>query len=472
MHLIHPSSFSVLLVDDEPEILNGLRLALLSGGINHTILCEHAKDVMSILESQKIGVVLLDLWMPDISGQELLPQVMEAFPDLPVIVVTGINEVDTAVACMKNGAFDYLVKPVEKDQLVNVTLRAIELHELRKENARLKHRVLSRSLDYPEAFSDVVTTHPSMLSIFQYLEAIATSRYPVLITGETGVGKELIARALHTVSRVTGPFVAVNSAGLDDNIFADTLFGHKKGAFTGAEEQRKGMIEQAQGGTLFLDEIGELSIASQLKLLRLLQERQYFPLGSDMPKRMNARVVVATNQNLAAQLKAEKFRKDLFYRLRTHQIQVPPLRERREDIPILLGHILEKTCREMNKKKPKVPKELYAVLAAYAYPGNVRELEAMIVDALANHHGDTLPLKNFLAATKTPSNTIEIHQTVEAAACERAFVFPKTLPTLRNMENLLVQEAMERANNNQTVAARTLGISRQALNRRLHHKKS
>jgi DNA-binding NtrC family response regulator len=281
------------LVDDEEQALKSFEMVLRSASMNNFISCHDSRDVMPLLHSRDIEVMLLDLRMPHISGEELLPKIISDYPEVPVIIVTGANDVETAVKCMQQGAFDYIVKPAEKSRLVASTRRAVEIRELQRENRLLKTHVLSNKLDTPEAFSEIITISTGMRSIFQYVEAIAASPRPVLITGETGVGKELIARAVHRLSHRTGAFVPVNVAGLDDNVFADTLFGHKKGAFTDAREARSGLVEQAAGGTLFLDEIGDLNTASQVKLLRLLQEGEYFPLGSDLAKRSNARIVVA-----------------------------------------------------------------------------------------------------------------------------------------------------------------------------------
>ena len=285
---------------------------LLFAGINNIIRYQDSREVMPLLSRQEIEVMLLDLSMPHITGEELLSLITKDFPEIPIIIITGSNDVDTAVACMKSGAFDYMVKPVEKSRLISGVKRAIEIRELQRENRLLKARVLSDQLQHPEAFSEIVTRHGTMRSIFQYIEAISISPQPVLITGETGVGKELVARAIHTLSNRKGNFVPVNVAGLDDNVFADTLFGHNKGAFTGADQPRSGLIEQASGGTLFLDEIGDLHPTSQVKLLRLLQDGEFFPLGADIAKHSDARVVVATNQNLQTLQESGKFRKDLY----------------------------------------------------------------------------------------------------------------------------------------------------------------
>jgi DNA-binding NtrC family response regulator len=368
---------------------------------------------------------------------------------------------------MKQGAFDYIVKPVEKSRLVSSVKRGIELRELHRENQQLKARILSDRLSRPEAFADIITISPAMRSIFQYIEAIAPSPRPVLITGETGVGKELVARAVHTLSNRKGSFTPVNVAGLDDHVFADTLFGHKKGAFTGAMEGRPGLLERAGGGTLFLDEIGDLSAVSQVKLLRLLQEGEYLPLGSDLAKRSDARIVVATNQDLEAARNSGRFRKDLYYRLCGHRLQIPPLRERPEDLPVLLEHFLEKAANSLGKKKPTPPEELLKLLAAYHFPGNIRELESMVYNAVSIHTAGKLSMDAFKSDIfKTqPGLAGEAARPIDAG--DGAMVFPDPLPTLKQAEQLLVDEALRRSSGNQAIAAMMLGITRQALNKRL-----
>jgi len=295
--LVYPD-FPVILVDDEVQALNSFELTLRSANMNHFLRVQDSREVMDLLCGQEVEVMLLDLRMPHVSGDELLPKIIDGYPEIPVIIITAANDVDTAVKCMQLGAFDYIVKPVEKSRLISAVKRAVDLRHLQRENRMLKAHVLGDTLQNPGAFAEIITASTAMRAIFQYVEAIGASPRPVLITGETGVGKELMARAVHAVSRRQGAFVPVNVAGLDDNVFADTLFGHKKGAFTDAQEPRNGMIEQASGGVLFLDEIGDLSTVSQVKLLRLLQDGEFFPLGSDMAKRTDARIVVATNQDL------------------------------------------------------------------------------------------------------------------------------------------------------------------------------
>ena len=457
----------VMLVDDEIQALDSFELALRSGNVNNFIRCQDSRDVISLLAEQEIEVMLLDLRMPHLSGEELLPQVTSDFPHVPVIVITGADDVETAVRCMKAGAFDYIVKPVERSRLVASVKRAIELRELRRQNQLLKAHVLSDQLQNPEAFSEIITTSKIMRSIFQYIESIATSPQPVLITGATGVGKELVARAVHTISNRQGDFIAVNVAGLDDSVFADTLFGHRKGAFTGADQTRTGLAEKASGGTLFLDEIGDLSPASQVKLLRFLQEGEFFPLGSDVAKRSDARIVVATNQELETLQDSGTFRKDLYYRLRIHHVHIPPLRERREDLPLLLNHFLEKAAKMLGKKKPTPPKELITLLGAYHFPGNIRELESLIFDAVSKHTTGKISTKVFkeYISQKHPAFSTDSKEMVQKET--PLLSFSEQLPTLKQAEQLLISEAMKRSDSNQAIAAMHLGISRQALNRRL-----
>jgi len=460
-------SFGVLLVDDEEAWLRSLSMTLgLSGGISNIVRCPDSRQVLEILSKGGIGLVLLDLNMPNLSGEELLSLIVEQYPEIPVIVISGLNQVETAVECMKRGGFDFFVKTVEEERLVQGVQRAIRMIELQRENREIQSRFLNDRLDHPEVFADIVTVDPALRAIFRYIEAVSRSSQPVLITGESGVGKELVARTIHRLSRHREKMVSVNVAGLDDNVFSDTLFGHTRGAFTGAEVPRRGMIEQAAEGTLFLDEIGDLSIPSQVKLLRLLQEGEYFPLGSDVPKRMNARVVVATHHDLAGKQAVGQFRKDLYYRLCAHHVHIPPLRERPGDIPALLDHFLGEAARELGKKKPTVPKELSVLLGNYPFPGNVRELRSMVYDAMSLHESRMLSMDSFKRAMdKQGFGPAE--RNAAAAAPGSVFVVTEPLPALHDIIDLLVLEALQRAGGNQSIAARLIGISQPALSKRL-----
>jgi DNA-binding NtrC family response regulator len=459
-------SFGILLVDDEVAWLRSLSLTLERAGLSRIVTCQDPRLVLELLAKDDLGVVLLDLTMPQLHGEELLTRISAEYPQVSVIVVSGMNQVETAVRCVKLGAFDYYVKTDGEDRLLAGVQRAVRMQELQRENLEVASRFLSGRPQKPEAFAAILTQDPVMQALFSYVEAVAKSPQPLLITGESGVGKELIARAAHALSGCKGPLVAVNVAGLDDTVFADTLFGHVRGAFTGADQPRKGMVEEATDGTLFLDEIGDLSISSQVKLLRLLQEGEYFQLGSDRPKKARARVIVATHQDLGAREKAGTFRRDLYYRLRTHRVRVPPLRERKRDLPILLEHFLEEAARSLGKKKPTAPKQLGQLLATHDFPGNVRELKAMVFDAVSQHRDRVLSMDSFLDGLG--------HRDARALESEEAknpFAGVEPLPDFDRALELLIDEAMERADGNQTQAARLLGITQSALSKRLSLRK-
>ena len=463
-------SFPVLLVDDEVRFLESVNFTLSAAGINNVKECQDSRDVMKVLSSQRVSVIVLDLFMPFVSGLELLPGITRDFPEIPVIMITAVNELDTAVECMKAGAYDYLVKPVDDERLITTVRRAIQFAEMRDENTLLRQYLMSDKIEHPEFFAEIITQNNTMRSIFQYIEAVGGTSLPILITGETGVGKELVARAIHKISRRKGDFTAVNVAGVDDKLFSDMLFGHKKGAFTGADQERKGMIERSAGGTLFLDEIGDLAIESQVKLLRLLQEGQYYSVGSDVPKISDARVVAATNRDIESLQESGQFRKDLYYRLEAHHIHIPPLRERPDDIPFLVDNFLKAAAISLKKKAPTPPKELLTLFSTYPFPGNVRELQGLINDAVSTHKSGILSMDSFRAkiSRKHRNPRTDAQSEVNPSG---GISFPEQLPALKEAERMLIEEAMKRANGNQAIAAELLGISRRALNNRLMRKK-
>ncbi|HET9597827.1 MAG TPA: sigma-54 dependent transcriptional regulator [Anaeromyxobacteraceae bacterium] len=457
-------SFAVLLVDDEPAWLRSVGLTLERAGLSRLVPCTDPRRVMEILAAEDVGVVLLDLTMPHLAGEEVLARIGAEHPGVAVIVVSGLNQVETAVRCMRAGAFDYHVKTDEEGRLVAAVMRAVRMQELQRENLEMTRRFLSGAVQHPEAFAEIVTQNRTMQSLFSYVEAVARSPQPLLVTGESGVGKELVAKAAHRLSGRKGQLVAVNVAGLDDTVFADTLFGHVRGAFTGADAPRRGLVEEAADGTLFLDEIGDLSIQSQVKLLRFLQEGEYFPLGADRPKKVKARVVVATHQDLAAKERAGAFRRDLYYRLRTHRVRVPPLRERLDDLPVLLDHFLAEAAQQLGKKRPTYPRQLVQLLATHPFPGNVRELKAMVFDAVSLHRERVLSMETFLDAVGRSSAAAP---PAEEDAASNPFAGMERLPTFDEAVALLVDEAMARADGNQTIAARLVGVTQPALSKRL-----
>ncbi len=456
----------VLLVDDEPGLLRSTSTALRASGIASVVTCDDSRLVLPLLEQRPIGVLMLDLSMPHMSGQRLLKEVTANFPEIPVIVVTATSDLEVAIQCMQEGAVDYLLKPADRDRMVSAVQRAFEMRALKAEVCSLRDMALSESSAAHDAFSGIATRSAQMLQIFRYLELVAGTAHPVFITGESGTGKELVARAVHRISQRAGPFVPVNVAGLDDNMFADTLFGHRKGSYTGANQEREGLVRHAAQGTLFLDEIGDLSVSSQVKLLRLLQDGTYYPLGSDDCMRSEARVVVATNCDVNRDVRSGKFRKDLYFRLSTHQVKLPALRARRADVPLLVGRFVEQAALDLAKPVPTVPREVLSLLMTYRFPGNIRELESMCQDAVAQHQGGMLSLHSFREAVTRSHYEFES----ESSAANTVLAehsWPEVLPTLEEAERALINEALRRADGNQGIAASILGISRQALNRRL-----
>lgn len=472
----------ILMVDDEPAWLHSLALSLkVSAGINHVIRCHDSRQAFDLLLEHDCRLVLLDLNMPHISGEALLDRIKQERPDVAVIIISGMNQIDTAIRCVKAGAADFFVKTDERERVVAGIMRTLKQQQVLSENRRLTARLLESRVQENPAFAPIITHSDQMRRIFAYLEAVASGQEPVLISGESGTGKELIARALHQLCCPQRPWVAINAAGLDDMVFSDTLFGHTKGAFTGADQQRQGLIDKAADGLLFLDEIGDLPQSSQIKLLRLLQEGEYFPLGSDQPRRARARLVFATNQQLAEKVEQGSFRRDLYYRLCAHLVELPPLRLRPEDLPLLAEHFVAEAARNFAKEPPAIPSELLRLLSGYTFPGNVRELRALFFDALSVHQGEVLALDRFLTTIGTRRKEDDQGKSTRcdrrndkhqlpasgARAGNDTVIFGADLPTLKEIGKLLVDEALARSGGNQSAAARMLGISPQALNKRL-----
>lgn len=458
----------ILLIDDDPVVLEIHATALESVGVKKVLTLTDSRKTVQFLEDNPVSIIILDLMMPHLSGMELLPVLIRDFPHIPVIVMTSSDDIETAVSCIKAGAVDYLTKPVEVERLLLSVENALHVNELSQENRRLRDYLLNDRLEHPAAFDAILTNSKKMRAIFKYIEVVARSDQPILITGETGVGKELIAKAIGALSGRKGAFVTVNAAGLDDNMFSDTLFGHKKGAFTGADQARDGLICTAAGGTLFLDEIGDLNETSQIKLLRLIQEQEFYPVGSDVLKKTDARLIVATNKDIFSLIDANRFRKDLFYRLCAHHIQVPPLRERREDIPCLLDHFLEKASRSLNKPKPVPSREVTALLSTCYFEGNVRELHAMVSDAVARHTSGMLTLDCFVGLAGKGSGLGGADVCVPSKEVDDIlYAYFGRFPAIKEMEEYLTASALNLTSGNQRSAAMLLGIARQTLSKRL-----
>lgn len=454
---------TVLIVDDDTGVLKRLERLLRFEGYPNIALCERADEAWPLLESQKILAMVLDLMMPGTDGYAMLERMRSERPEVPVIVATAINDLDTVVRCMKAGAFDYVPKSAETSRLLASLEHAAMIGRLLDDNRALRESLLSADEAQPSYFEPIITRDRKMLDIFRYVAAIARSDKPILITGESGTGKELFAAAVHAASGRSGSLVTVNIAGLDDTMFSDTLFGHKRGAFTGADSDRPGLIEQAKGGTLFLDEIGDLPPQSQVKLLRLIEQRLYYPLGADLTRSSDALIVAATNRDLEAACAAGTFRQDLFYRLETHRIRLPPLRDRTGDIPLLVECFVQRAAEKFQRPAPVVPPELYELLHTYDFPGNVRELESMVYDAVGRAAGRTLALESFKARVFKESSQPRVVRSLVGGL----YASLPSLPTLREASEELVREALSRSGGNQGVAAGLLGLSRTALNRRL-----
>lgn len=444
----------IFIVDDEPEILVAVDTTLRMAGFDNVITISDSRDVIRQMERQIPCLILLDLNMPHINGGRLLKIIRKTWPRIPVIVLTGTIEVDTAVRCMKIGAMDYVIKPVEEERLIRAVKQALAWEETDETAKKPLHQDLFAQIKNPSAFRHIITQDKKMHSIFHYVEAIAPSSQPVLIFGETGVGKELIGQCIHTLSNRKGKLVVVNVAGLDDNVFSDTLFGHVPGAFTGADKARPGLIEQAAGGTLFLDEIGDLTLTSQVKLLRLLQEGDYRALGSDITRHTDTRILASTNLDLWALEKKGVFRKDLIYRLSTHTLTLPPLRDRLLDLPLLLDRFACQAANDLDKPIPDIPKSLIEQMETYPFKGNIRELKSMVHDALSRYKKGPITANLF-------KGLVPDHGDENMARDDFA------LPTLKQASQELVEKAMKQAGGNQSAAARILGISQQALSKRL-----
>lgn len=457
---------TVLLVGDDPQPLEHTRLLLLAAGIGPAQTLGDSRDTLPFLEQHTVSLIVLDM-TPDINRAGLLSRIRTDYPNIQVIVETASSDVEIAVNCMKSGAVDYMVRPVEPERLVTAVENALNFNYSQQEVFSLKEYLLNDRLEHAEVFDEIKTTCRKMRSIFQYTEVVACSPQAVLITGETGVGKELFARVIHRISKVRGQFVSINVAGLDDAMFSDTLFGHKKGAFTGADQYRDGLISKAAHGTLFLDEIGDLNELSQVKLLRLLQEREYYPVGADLVKSSSARIVLATNVNLQERIKEGRFRRDLYYRLCTHQIHIPALRERQEDIPLLLDFFIEEAARHFGRSVPAVLPGLIQALVEYDFPGNVRELQAKVSDAVARHEEGMLSLDDFsgisAAAPQRPSD----FSTAPTAANVGIYGLFGRLPTFHEIEDYLIVEALKLSEGNYAAAASILGVTRQTISKRL-----
>lgn len=452
----------IVIVDDEQEITRSYEIFLRKFGHSNYKLFNLPEDCLKSLDDEEPAVVFLDLRMPGISGEELLEEIRGRYCNTSIFIVSGTEEVETAVRCIRNGALDYLVKPIDKDRFHTAIFKGLEVYGIKSELLSIKSG-LNVSEDVNLAFQNIITRDKSMSRMFSYIEAVSEGDNPILITGETGTGKDLLAEAAHKCSGRGGEYIPVNVSALDENMFNDTLFGHKKGAFTGADKDRSGLLSKADSGTIFLDEIGDLKESSQIKLLRVIQNREYMQIGSDIPKKTNARIIAATNADLRQKVDEGSFRQDLFYRLSAHTVYIPALRERRDDIEMLFHYFYVRELNNFGLESEDVPADFLSALTSHGFPGNVRELESVITDYVILYKNSKITkseLKNFLSDHNIKPAT----QKQEDGA---DFEYQGNFPTFKEMEVILLEEALKRTGGNQSRAASMLGISRQAMNKRI-----
>ena len=451
----------VLVCDDDRAVRTALRVNLSKAEYDVT-LAESAEQAVEILRATPHDVLLTDVKMPGMGGMELLALCRREWPELRVVVMTGFGSVKDAVTAMKAGAADYLIKPIERDELLMLIARALETRALYRELAQLREEVAAKY-----GYGKLIGQSPVMREVFEQVEAVASSTALVLVQGETGTGKELIAHALHYRSaRAKGPLVAVNCGALPENLLESELFGHEKGAFTGAHRQHVGKFEQADGGTLFLDEIGEIPPAVQVRLLRVLEGGQFTRVGGEHAVKVDVRVVCATNRDLRKEVQAGTFRADLYYRLHVVNIRLPALRERPEDIPLLVRHFLGKFADKHSRPVESVADGVLRQLVEYPWPGNVRELEHVMERAVLLSGGPEITRVRLGDAPSagpvaTPSAGGGL---AEAARVVGDAPLPEALDLF---ERQLIVDALNEAGGVQARAARRLGISRSNLNYRI-----
>ena len=449
---------TVLIVDDEKHTREGLERALRDR--YDILLAEDGVRGLETLKSEAVDIVLTDLRMPGIDGMTFIKRATADDPAPLVIMLTAYGSVQNAVEAMKVGAYDYLMKPVDLDNLEMVMERGLESRRLRGENEELRQQ-----LDRRYGLESIIGTSKPMVDVFETVRQVAPARSTVLLTGESGTGKELIAQAIHRLSpRADKPLVVVHCASLNSNLLESELFGHEKGAFTSAHERRVGRFERADGGTLFLDEVGEVDAATQVKLLRVLETMTFERVGSSKTIEVDVRVVAATNRDLKTFVDSGSFREDLYYRLNVVRIHMPPLRDRVEDIVLLLDHYLSSFTEENGKRLNGFTKEAIKVLTAYRWPGNVRELRNCVERMVVMARGTSLTLSDVPADVRG-AVAEGIGLVTQQAPADGPDA--RTLDISANERDLIVQ-ALKESGGNRTTAARTLGVSRRTLHRKLH----
>ncbi|WP_147614630.1 sigma-54-dependent transcriptional regulator [Treponema pectinovorum] len=440
--------FTILVIDDEKNIREGLAADFEMDGYN-VKLAANGKEGLDYLSKGDIDIVITDLRMPGISGEDVLKQVTTQMPGIPVIVLTGHGSIDSAVSAMQNGAYDFLTKPLNLEHLELVVKRALKGRELSLQHQELLSEVKSKSLD------NMIGKSPAMQKVNTLIQKVADSKISVLITGESGVGKEVVADAIQQSSlRKDKPFIKVHCAALSESLLESELFGHEKGAFTGAESLHKGKFELADGGTIFLDEIGEISQSVQIKLLRILQEKTFERVGGEDTIEVDVRIISATNKKLEEEVKQKRFREDLYFRLKGIEITVPPLRERKDDIPLLLNSFLKKYNKENNKDVKGFSSSAKNILLNYNWPGNIRELQHCVESAVVMSNG-----------VEIQSEDLTIDSTSQKSSSVISVPYGTSL---EEAEKIVILENLRSNNGNKTKTAETLKIGRKTLHRKLN----
>ena len=445
---------TILIVDDEKNYLVVLE-ALLSPEGYEIMTADNARSALRLIEESDLDLVLTDMKMPGVSGMELLEQCKKINPEVPVIMMTAYGTIEMAVQAMKKHAFDYITKPFQNEELKLTIKKALENYRLIKENRRL-----SEALSEKHKFSNIIGRSKPMLRIYDLIGKVAYSKASVLITGPSGTGKELIAKAIHYESpRKNRPFVSVNCGALTETLLESELFGHEKGAFTGAVALKKGRFELADGGTLFLDEVGEMPPSLQVKLLRVLQEMEFERVGGTRSLRVDVRVLSASNRNLKETVAEGSFREDLFYRLNVIHIEVPPLRERPEDIRLLVNHFIDKYRRTSGEEKIELSPEVWKSFYAYGWPGNVRELENVIERAVVLNSEGVINQRDLPAEFSEENIELDVDRFI-----------PSDVPlqeTMEKIEEQLIRRALKQSGDVQSHAAERLGITKSLIQHKM-----
>jgi DNA-binding NtrC family response regulator len=435
----------VLVVDDDQGLLLSIKATLVSSGLPEPALVSDSRRVMDLVREYDFQLILLDLMMPHLTGMEVLRKINEASFDIECVIVSAIDDVASAVQAMSLGASDYLVKPLNSEKLIALVNRTLEKLSLQQELEKFGSKKVFSSLKNPEAFSDIVAEDEAMALVFHQVEAVAGTEYSVVISGESGTGKEMLARVIHKLShRSNAPFYAVNMASFSKTIFEDEFFGHTKGAYTDAASEKIGFFEAANGGTLFLDEITELDPSLQGKLLRVIEERELYRLGSTEIRNVDVRIIAATNRDINEEIIRGGFRSDLYYRINMYNIKMPPLRDRKKDILPIARHFLKTHARANDKKISLLAPDLEKRLMQYSYPGNVRELENIIAAAVLQEKGKTLTLASTL--NLLPYEGPERRKNVE-------------MLTLEELEKRHIEKVLKITGGNRPKAAKILGVN-------------